>query len=694
VNAAAAPLKPLRELARHYGVQTSYVDLAGDRRVASPESLVAVLRSLGAPLDSPVDAPSALVRAQRATRECPIDPVIVRNPCPSLSLHFHPHRNDAPARVRVRVEFENGDGYSRALRIERAARGLVMHVPGPWPIGYHKLEVSAGRTRNTAHVLIAPRKCHPLVQGPAHGRWGVFLPLYALRTHNDWGAGDFTGLRQLLEWAEGLGADVVGTLPLLAEFLDHSADPSPYSPVSRLFWNEFFIDPTATAEWDLSRPARKIAEKERNAIAQRRAARLVDYPGVTQLKRDVLEALARECYSRPPRRRELEGFLRAHPETANYAKFRAACERHGVPWVRWPDRMKNGNLRSRDYAEGSFRYHAYAQWIAEQQIRAATLQSPNEGRGLYLDLPLGVNPAGYDTWREPDAFLSGLSAGAPPDPFFTRGQKWGLPPFNPHGLRRQGYRHWAQCLRHHLRHAALLRIDHIMGFHRVFCVPESADAAQGVYVQYPAKEFYAVLKIESFRAQCAVTGEDLGTVPKRVRQSMRTHGVNRLYVMQFSFDGKRVAIPPAQSVASLNTHDMVPFAGFYRGDDIAGRVELGLLSKGEAKQEARGRVGMREALTEFLRKEGLIGHGLKAASTRTVLRALLRFLAAGPAAMVLVNLEDLWLERIQQNTPGTTSERPNWRRRAAKSLDEFSRGRAILKMLTEIDRLRRTRKLT
>jgi 4-alpha-glucanotransferase len=335
----------------------------------------------------------------------------------------------------------------------------------------------------------------------------------------------------------------------------------------------------------------------------------------------------------------------------------------------------------------------YVQWVAEQQIEIASVHARDSGGGLYLDLPLGVNPAGYDTWREREAFLAGLSAGAPPDPFFTKGQKWGLPPLNPHGLRQRGYRHLAACLRHHMRHAALLRIDHIMGFHRLFCVPRDADATEGVYVRYPAEEFYAVLKIESERARCAVAGEDLGTVPDRVRSSMRRHGIDQLYVMQFSFDGKRVATPPAASVASLNTHDMAPFAGFYNGADIDYRVDLGLMTRNEARAESQGRAGMRRALSAFLRGEGFLLDGENPAAADAAMRALLKFLAKSAAAMVLINLEDLWGEVEQQNTPGTTSERVNWKRRAGRSFEEFSRDAAILKLLREVDAMRRERKV-
>ena len=689
MSAAATPVRALHELARHYGVQTSYIDLDKRRRAASQEALVAVLAALGAPLDRADQAQRALRDVERVAAEQMLPLVVVGRPDGVLTVPMCGRARGISRAIRFHVELESG--ISRAGNAASIAGRL--HVPGPWPVGYHDLRIDLGRGTATVRVLIAPTRCHQDPHQRVTGRWGVFLPLYALRSKGDWGTGDFSGLGALLDWSADLGASVVGTLPLLAQFLDEPCDPSPYSPVSRMFWNEFFIDPRATAEWELSADAGRIGAHVRSRGLRDSSERLVNYRAIMRSKRAVLEVLAITASRTPARRRLLNSFVREHPEVAKYAAFRAACERHGVPWMNWTGRLRDGRLRKGDFDERAFRYHVYVQWVAEQQLSAASSDARGSGGGLYLDLPLGVNPAGYDTWRERDTFVSGLSAGAPPDPFFTKGQKWGLPPLNPHGLRRQGYRHLAACLRHHMRHAALLRIDHIMGFHRVFCVPQDADATDGVYVRYPAEEFYAVLKIESERARCAVAGEDLGTVSDRVRSSMRRHGTSRLYVMQFSFDGRRVATPPADSVASLNTHDMATFAGFYCGKDIDYRVDLGLMTRKESLAESRGRAGMRQALSRFLRREGLLREGLKPATPHAAMHALLRFLAKSPAAMVLINLEDLWGEVEQQNTPGTTSERVNWKRRAAKTFESFSRDAALLNLLREIDDMRRKRKV-
>ena len=145
------------------------------------------------------------------------------------------------------------------------------------------------------------------------------------------------------------------------------------------------------------------------------------------------------------------------------------------------------------------RYHLYVQWLAHQQIESVSEKAREKGVQLYLDLPLGVHPDGYDVWRERGAFILDASAGAPPDAVFTRGQEWKFPPLHPERIREQGYRYVIAYLRHHLRQAGILRIDHVMGLHRLFCIPNGMEASQGVYLRYPAEELYAILALESHR---------------------------------------------------------------------------------------------------------------------------------------------------------------------------------------------------
>ena len=120
--------------------------------------------------------------------------------------------------------------------------------------------------------------------------------------------------------------------------------------------------------------------------------------------------------------------------------------------------------------------------------------------------------------------------------------------------------------------ATAVRIDHVMGLHRLYWVPYGLDATQGVYVRYHPEEMYAILTLEAARAGALVVGEDLGTVPPGVRSSMARHGVHRTHVLQLeAIDPEDVLPePPHGSVASLNTHDLWPFASFQATHRVLG----------------------------------------------------------------------------------------------------------------------------
>ena len=245
-------------------------------------------------------------------------------------------------------------------------------------------------------------------------------------------------------------------------------------------------------------------------------------------------------------------------------------------------------------------------------------------------------------------------------------------------------------LRAHLQYAKLLRIDHVMGLHRLFWIPMGSEAKDGVYVRYAAEELYAVLTIESRRHQARIIGEDLGTVPPEVGVAMDRHKIGRLYVVQYECrPNSDWALPDAgaNSVASLNTHDMPPFAAFWQGLDIEDRLDLGLLNEEEVKAEQSHRERLRRALIEFLHRRGLLAHA--EAHLPDVLEACLAYLGSSAAEVVLVNLEDLWMETFPQNTPGTVTQRINWRRRTRLSLEQIREDPYVQKVLRRLDSLRR-----
>jgi 4-alpha-glucanotransferase len=252
-------------------------------------------------------------------------------------------------------------------------------------------------------------------------------------------------------------------------------------------------------------------------------------------------------------------------------------------------------------------------------------------------------------------------------------------------------------LRTQLRYAGMLRIDHVMSLHRLFFVPSGYDATDGVYVSYPENELYAVLTIESNRHKSSIIGEDLGTVPAEVRKSMKRHGVKRMFVVQFEAGAHDPPInePPAEAVASLNTHDMPPFAAYWDALDADLRQEMGLLNADEVSHQREARDDLARALGGYLRRSGLLDGGRvdrllnRKPEPADALSALLEWLARGPADMTLINLEDLWLEERPQNIPGTSQEKPNWRRRMRYTLEDITASNQLANMLERIDRARR-----
>jgi len=409
------------------------------------------------------------------------------------------------------------------------------------------------------------------------------------------------------------------------------------------------------------------------------------------LKRKVLQELSSYFFTQESYRLEaLWHFTKANPVVEDYAQFRATCEKQGTSWQSWPQLLRDGVLRETDYNEENRQYHIYVQWLAHQQIEGVSQKAREKDLKLYLDLPLGVHPDGYDVWHERGSFILDASAGAPPDAVFTKGQNWIFPPLHPERIREQGYRYTIAYLRHHLRHAGILRVDHVMGLHRLFCIPNGMEANQGVYLRYRAEELYAILSLESHRSKAIIVGEDLGTVPSYVKPAMKKHGLHSMYVLHYELttNPRKGLLPVSHnSVASLNTHDMPPFAAFWQGLDIKERRELGLLDKQGTQKEKEIRQDIIKALSAFLWRKGWLKEA--DVDALSALKACLSFLADSKAWIVLVNLEDLWLETQPQNVPSIKGKYPNWRRKIRYGLEEFCQMPQVPDILHIIDRLRK-----
>ena len=696
--------KQLHDLSRLYRVQTAHYDGFG-RFVEPPrEALLGVLRMLGAPVEGMEDLADGLHQRRQFLWGQTIEPVVVAWDSGPLSFNLRLPGQLAETPVHHRVVLESGESVDGTCRDDvrrRPAQRCIEGVPfvtrrvtleQPLPFGYHRLYLRVGELDLESYLLSAPSQIFASGESGAH-HWGLFCPLYALTSERNWGAGDFTDLEALADFTGSLGGSLVGTLPLLAAFLDEPYNSSPYAPVSRLFWNELFLDIERIPELPRCPAARSIISTgfvtELNRL---RAQPLVNYRQLMALKRRVLEALAGWLLSQPSERRAcFERFVESHPMARDYAEFRATVERARKPWHLWSEAARGGTLRSEDYDESVKQYHLYVQWLAHEQLGGLAEKARAGGTALYLDFPLGVNRDGYDVWRERALFALEADGGAPSDGLFIKGQNWGFPPLRPEAIRRQGYRYYIQCLRHHLRYAGLLRLDHVMGLHRLYWIPRGFAACEGVYVHHRPEEFYAIVSLESHRQRTQIAGENLGTVPPYVNAAMARHKMFGLYVGQFGVgaDPQNAISPiPPSAVASLNTHDTATFAGFWAAGDIRDRVDLGLLDEAQAAAEHAYRNTQKDALVRYLRSQGRLPDGEPDALA--VLKAWLCHLSASGAAWVLINLEDSWLEALPQNVPGTREERPNWRRKARHGLEAARSMPSLLDILAAVGQSRQS----
>ncbi len=577
------------------------------------------------------------------------------------------------------VRLEGGGGLAlRAVTTAGRSDGTTLQLDGALPAGVHQLALRAGRRERTAYVLSAP----PTLRAGFHRgrrRLALFLPLYGVRSRRNLGVGDLTDLRDLVAWAGQFDDAFVGTLPLFASFLDAPFDPSPYAPVSRLFWNELFIDPAAEPEF--ADPRIQVLFRSpsfRGRVARVCANRLLDYRLAYSLKRALLTIMAAGAMKSSRRREQLARFRKRNPYLDDYARFRALVNRRGTALPRAIPPPRGRTIRPDDVDPEAVMLHLYCQMVFQDQIERAARRTSSRNP-LYLDLPVGVHGGGFDAWRFCSHFLHGVSAGAPPDDLNARGQVWGFPPMHPWNGRRDGYAYLRSVLAKLFSVAGVVRIDHVMGLHRLYCVPPGFDGTQGAYLRYPADELYAAVMIEAARAGGVVVGENLGTVPRAVNREMDRRGFLGLHVQQFKWrpPGRSCIVrPDARQLACLNTHDTPTFAGFWNGDDIRARRKIHGISAAAARKEMLGRRALRKRLCAELGRGGA-----RVRTARQACERLLELHAGSPAPIQLVNLEDLWGETGSQNVPGTTTEHPNWRRRAAQSLEQFTSDARIRRLL-------------
>lgn len=501
--------------------------------------------------------------------------------------------------------------------------------------GYHTLRFGS----HEVTLAVAPPRCFTVGDiAPGERLWGLAVQIYSLRRPGDIGIGDTTAVAMLARSAAAYGADALALSPTHSLFPDDLTRFGPYSPSSRLFLNPLLIDAGVDG-----------TESE---------SPLIDWPSASAKKYALF-------------RRRYEDFLKT-PTLAFDAFVR--------------ERGKGLAAHTRfEGRNGDPRFYAFLQWLADGAFAAAQKAAKDAGMriGLITDLAIGLDRGGAQVGADPDAFLTDLSIGAPPDFFNPNGQDWGLTSFSPHGLIARGFAPFIETLRANMKHAGGVRIDHAMGLMRLWLVPRGGSPAEGAYLTYPIDDLMRLLALESQRHRAIVIGEDLGTVPAEFRARCRAMGMAGMDVLLFERDGMRFKSPDEwrdDAVAMTTTHDLPTVAGWWSGADLKLRRGLGTASDAEIAERPKERALLWQAFTEA----GVVGGDApQPGETDPAVDAAIGFVARAPGPLAIVPLEDIVGTTEQPNLPGTTDQHPNWRRRFKLPVDR------ILKQPAAERRLRR-----
>lgn len=302
-------------------------------------------------------------------------------------------------------------------------------------------------------------------------RWrakGVAVPVFSLRSSADCGSGDFEDLKLLVDWAVKNGQEIIQILPINDTTLSRTrADSYPYSAISSFALHPLYLRPQLLGQLP-TKQAREAFEAERRRLNGMDA---VDYPAVVRLKEDYARAIYKNDGKKTIAGRE-------------FAEFMAANRQWLLPYCAYCV-LRDENRRE-PYSEalvahlaltnGDFLYYAWLQYQLHLQLKSAVDYARSLGVAIKGDIPIGVSPDSVDAWQYPGLFNLDSSAGAPPDAFAADGQNWGFPTYNWERMSRDGYSWWRRRLEKMAEYFDAYRVDHILGFFRIWEIPASVQS--------------------------------------------------------------------------------------------------------------------------------------------------------------------------------------------------------------------------
>jgi len=358
---------------------------------------------------------------------------------------------------------------------------------------------------------------------------GIDLPLSALHSKESCGIGEFYDLIPMIDWCGSIGMDVIQLLPLN----DTGDETSPFFAQSAQALNPLFLSLHKLPGVDESK---LIELRNFNALPR------VPYHDVQSHKLIFFRTYFDEVGASVLKEKEFEQYRQDNKWVESYALFKVLknlmSKNH---WQTWPIELQF--LKKEQFDELAEKYakemnfYIFLQYLCYQQMTAVRDYGKKKGVFLKGDIPILISPDSADVWRYSDAFNLTVSAGAPPDNYNAEGQVWGLPIFNWDMIKGQNYDWWRTRLTYAAHFYDIYRIDHVVGFFRIWAIPHGEPAKNGKFIPEKEENWLAhgteILSILVDHSPMLPIAEDLGAVPPSVRTVLTRMGICGTKVMRW-----------------------------------------------------------------------------------------------------------------------------------------------------------------
>lgn len=322
-------------------------------------------------------------------------------------------------------------------------------------------------------VIDGTRFTNPL---PGWKGAGTAVPVFSLRSEEDFGVGDFVDLKMMVDWCDLTGQNVLQILPINdTTLLGNWIDSYPYRANSIFALHPMFLRLEEVGRLDNKERREYFEErrKELNALAT------VDYDLVNSLKHEYLKEIFFQDYDHLANTDDYREFIRKNEYWLKpYSAWCVLRDMYHTPdnaeWGEYceydSDRVDRFIAKHKREAD----YYCYLQYHLDRQLRSARDYAHTRGVVLKGDIPIGISRFSVDAWTSPELFNMNTSAGAPPDDFSVLGQNWGFPTYNWDKMAENGFQWWKDRFRKMSEYFDAYRIDHILGFFRIWQIPLNA----------------------------------------------------------------------------------------------------------------------------------------------------------------------------------------------------------------------------